>query len=116
YIIIVLLFFLSISTIYYYGPAVKNKFRFISPGSTFATIVSILASIIFSAYVGGIDRYNTVYGIFGTIIIFLTWMYINAFVLLIGFELNASIYYKREENDREKSLRADFLAEESAEI
>ena len=111
YIIILLLYFFSISTIYYYGPATKKKFRFISVGSTIATVASIAASLIFSYYVAGIDRYNTVYGFFGSIIMFLGWMYVNAFVLLVGFELNASIYYNRnlkykleEKNDEEDSV------------
>jgi len=95
YLVIILLFFLSISFIYYYGPSTKKKFKFISPGSTFATIVSILASVLFSYYVSSIGKYNSIYGVFGSIIIFLVWMYINAFVLLIGFELNASIYYNQ---------------------
>lgn len=95
YLIILVLYFFSISTIYYYGPSTKKKFRFISVGSTFATIVSLLGSYLFSAYVSGIDRYDNIYGIFGSIIIFLVWIYVNAFVLLIGFELNASIYYKK---------------------
>lgn len=95
YIIILLLYFLSISTIYYYGPSVKKKFQFISAGSTFATLGSILASIVFSYYVSNLNSYNTIYGFFGSIIMFLGWMYINAFVLLLGFELNASIYYQQ---------------------
>jgi membrane protein len=95
YLVIILLFFLSISFIYYYGPSTKKKFKFISPGSTFATIVSILASVLFSYYVSSIGKYDSIYGVFGSIIIFLVWMYINAFVLLIGFELNASIYYNQ---------------------
>lgn len=95
YLVIIILFFLSISSIYYFGPSTKKKFRFISPGSSFATLVSILASVFFSIYVSSIDRYDSIYGVFGSIIIFLVWLYINAFVLLIGFELNASIYYTK---------------------
>ncbi len=93
YIIILLLYFLSISILYYYGPSTKKKFRFISVGSTVATISSIIASLVFTSYVSGLDKYNTIYGFFGSIIMFLSWMYVNAFVLLVGFELNASIYY-----------------------
>jgi membrane protein len=95
YFIILVLFFLSISTIYRYGPAAKKKWSFITPGSTLATIGSIVASIIFSNYISGFERYNTVYGVFGSIILFLGWLYVNAFVLLIGFELNAAIYYQK---------------------
>ncbi|MFT4969931.1 MAG: membrane protein, partial [Chitinophagales bacterium] len=94
YLIILILFFMSISTIYYYGPSVKKKWKFITPGSTLATLGSIIASLIFSNYISGFDKYNTIYGIFGSIILFLSWLYANAFVLLIGFELNAAIYYQ----------------------
>lgn len=94
YVIIVVLFFVSISSIYYYGPSTKRRWKFVTAGSTFATISSIIASLIFSYYISHFNNYNTVYGIFGSIIIFMTWMYLNAFVLLIGFELNAAIYYQ----------------------
>ena len=94
YIIILVLFFVSISTIYYYGPATKKQWKFVTPGSSLATIGSIIASLIFSNYISGFDKYNTIYGIFGSIILFLGWLYVNAFVLLVGFELNAAIYYQ----------------------
>ena len=94
YLIILLLFFFSISSIYYYGPSSKKQWKFITPGSTLATFGSIIASLIFSNYISGFDKYNTIYGIFGSIILFLGWLYVNAFVLLIGFELNAAIYYQ----------------------
>ena len=104
YIIILVLFFVSISTVYYYGPATKKQWKFITPGSSLATIGSIIASLIFSNYISGFEKYNTIYGIFGSIIIFLGWLYVNAFVLLIGFELNAAIYYQSQilqDNDDE---------------
>ncbi len=94
YIIILILFFVSISTIYYYGPSVKKKWKFVTPGSSLATIGSIVASVVFSNYINGFEKYNTIYGIFGSIILFLGWLYLNSFVLLIGFELNAAIYYQ----------------------
>lgn len=104
YLIILILFFVSISTIYYYGPSTKKQWKFVTPGSSLATIGSIIASLIFSNYISGFDKYNTIYGIFGSIILFLGWLYVNSFVLLIGFELNAAIYYQSqilEDNDDE---------------
>jgi uncharacterized BrkB/YihY/UPF0761 family membrane protein len=56
---IILLFFFSISLIYYYGPATKKKYRFISTGATVATFLSILASIGFSYYVKHFVKLNT---------------------------------------------------------
>ncbi|MFT4646598.1 MAG: membrane protein [Planctomycetota bacterium] len=95
YLVILLLYFLSISLLYYYGPSAKKKFRFMSVGSSLATFGSIIASLIFTSYVSSLDNYNSIYGFFGSIIMFLSWMYVNAFVLLVGFELNASIYYNK---------------------
>ena len=91
WIAILLMMFFSYSFIYYFGPAVKKKFTFISTGSTLATILTILISLGFSYYVNNFGQYNKLYGSIGTIIALLLWIYMNAFALLIGFELNASI-------------------------
>lgn len=91
WIIIVLLFFSIISLIYTYGPATKKRWRFISAGATLATILFILTSLGFSYYVRNFSHYNQIYGSIGTVIVLMLWIYFNSFVLLIGFELNASI-------------------------
>lgn len=91
WLITILLFFNSISFIYYYGPAVKKKFRFISAGSTLATILVVLISIGFSYFVNNFGSYNRFYGSIGTIIALQIYIFLNAFALLLGFELNASI-------------------------
>lgn len=92
---IVLLFFFSLSLIYYYGPATKKKYRFISPGATVATVLSILASVGFSYYVQNFVRLNNLFGSIGTIMILLIWLNINAYVLLIGYEINVAVYHHR---------------------
>ncbi|MCW3128188.1 MAG: ribonuclease [Bacteroidetes bacterium] len=107
FISIVLLFFFSISLIYYYGPATKKKYRFISTGSTIATVLSILASVGFSYYLNHYARYSKLYGSIGTVMIILIWFNINAFVLLIGYEINAAIYYHhsiKQRNTEEEEL------------
>ena len=95
YVSIILLFFFSISLIYYYGPATKTKYRFISTGSTLATVLSILTSMGFSYYLNHYARYNKLYGPIGTVMAIMVWLYLNAFVLLIGYEINAAIYHHR---------------------
>ncbi len=89
--IVILLFFLSISFIYYYGPAVKKKFRFVSAGSTLATLLVILISIGFSYFVNNFGQYNRIYGSIGTIIALQVYIYLNSFALLLGYELNLAI-------------------------
>ena len=91
WIIVLSSFFLSISFLYYLAPARKSKFRFISAGSSLATILSIVISLGFSYYVNNFGQYNKIYGSIGTLIVLMLWLYFNALVLLIGYELNWSI-------------------------
>jgi membrane protein len=90
FVVLCLLFF-SFSFIYYIAPSKKSKFRFISAGSTLSTILSVITSLGFAWYVNNFGQYNKLYGSIGTIIVILLWMQFNSLILLIGFELNASI-------------------------
>ena len=89
--IIILLFYISISLIYFYGPAMHTRLRFFSVGSTVATFLSIITSLLFSYFINNFSTYNKLYGSIGTLIVIMLWLYYNSLVLLIGFELNASI-------------------------
>jgi len=91
WLLVILLLFLAISFLYYFAPARKGDFRFISPGSTLATILFIITSLGFSAYVNNLGQYNKLYGWIGTLMVILVWLYLNSIALLIGFELNLSI-------------------------
>jgi len=91
WIVIISLLFFTISFLYYLAPSRKAKFRFISAGSSLATLLFIFTSLGFSAYVNNFDQYNKLYGSMGTILVILLWLYLNSITLLIGFELNASI-------------------------
>lgn len=95
YIVILLLYFSGISSLYYFGNIKNEKFRFISAGSTLATLLSILLSSGFAYYVNHFASYNKIYGSIGTLIVIMLWLYFNSLVLLIGFELNASIKHAK---------------------
>ena len=99
WLIIIGLFFFTFSFLYYYGPSRKSKFRFISPGSTLATILSIITSLGFAYYVNNFGQYNKLYGSIGTIVVVLLWLYFNSIILLVGFELNASIRNAKKESE-----------------
>lgn len=86
-----LIFFIGVSLVYYLAPAKKEKFRFFSPGSIMATLLIILTSLGFSFYVNHFGQYNKFYGSLGGLIAFQLWLYFNAFGLILGFDLNASI-------------------------
>ena len=91
WIIIVTIFFTTISILYRYGPSHKLKWNFLSPGSVLATVLAILTSLGFTYYINNFSSYNKIYGSIGTLIVVMLWLYLNSLILLIGFELNASI-------------------------
>jgi len=91
WIVTIALFFFAISFLYYYAPAKKSKWRFISAGSSMATLLTLLTSLGFSYFVNNFGQYNKLYGSIGTMMVILLWLYFNSFALLLGFELNASI-------------------------
>ncbi len=91
WIIIVALFFFAYSFLYYYAPAKRSKFRFISAGGSLATVLSIFAIIGFTYYINNFGQYNKLYGSIGTLLVILLMIYIVSLILLVGFELNASI-------------------------
>jgi membrane protein len=99
WIMIILLLFLAISSLYYLAPAKRTDFKFFSPGSTLATILFILTSLGFSAYVNNYGPYNKLYGSIGTLMVILLWLYLNSIAILIGFELNVSIIAARTEEE-----------------
>jgi len=97
WIIVVLLFYIAISSLYYFGPAKRKKWKFFSAGSSTATILIILSSLGFSYYITHFSQYNAIYGSIGTVIIVMLYFQLNSFILLLGFELNASIRMGRSE-------------------
>jgi len=99
WVVVILLLFFAISFLYYLAPARRTDFRFISPGSTLATLLFILTSLGFSAYVNNFGQYNKLYGWIGTLMVILIWLYLNSIALLIGFELNVSIKAARDEDE-----------------
>jgi membrane protein len=105
WIFIIALIYYSIAFIYKYAPAVKKRWKLVSPGTILATFLSILATLGFSFFVNNFGKYNALYGSIGTIIMLMSLIFINSLVLLIGFELNVSI----------KSLRSIAVQREAEE-
>jgi membrane protein len=97
WVVVVALFFFAFSFLYYLAPAKSGHFRFISAGSSIATLLTILTSVGFNYYANNFIRYNSLYGSIGTLMIVMLWIYFNAIIVLIGFELNASISKARNE-------------------
>lgn len=91
WIILVVLILVAISMLYYYGPTKRREWRFLSPGAVMATTLFVLTSVAFGYYVENFATYNKLYGSIGTLMIILLWIYLNAIVLILGYEFNTSI-------------------------
>ena len=91
WVILTFMLFIGITTIFNFGHSIKSRTKIFSPGALLATLFIILTSLVFSYYIDNFSQYNKIYGSIGTLIIILLWIYFNAIILLIGFELNASI-------------------------
>lgn len=92
----VLIYYASISFIYRYGMQTRKRQRFFSTGATLAAVLSLLTSLAFSFYVNNYSLYNKIYGPIGTLIVTMLWIQLNSTIILIGFELNASIAVNRD--------------------
>lgn len=100
FLVIFVTFFLAISTIYYFGPAIHYNWRFFSIGSVVATLLCLGVSYGFSYYITNFGTYNKVYGSIGVLIALMIWVQLITVVLLVGYEINASIH---------DSIRAEAL-------
>lgn len=91
YLLFFVVFFTAISLIYYMAPAIVVRWKFFSAGSFIASLLSVLFTLGFSFYVNSFDSYNKLYGSIGAFIGVMLWFYAISIVLLIGFEINASL-------------------------
>lgn len=101
--ILISLIFTMISLIYTYGPSLVHKFSFVSPGSVFATVLSVITTVVFFFLVNNFINYNKVYGSIGTLMAFMVWVWLNTMVILLGFELNVSILLGKFSNNEVKA-------------
>ncbi|OYT10396.1 MAG: hypothetical protein B6I18_09325 [Bacteroidetes bacterium 4572_112] len=102
WIIRIIMLFFMVSFIYWYAPNYHKRFRLISLGSTFTTIVFLIVTFLFNLYISNFSKYNLLYGSIATLIIIMVWMYVNSFILLIGFEINTSIVQATQDQLEEK--------------
>jgi membrane protein len=91
YITIIASTFFTIGVIYRYGPALEKRWRLITPGSIVATALIFISTFILNYVANNLINYSKIYGSIGTLILFFLWIFYNAQILLIGFELNVSI-------------------------
>lgn len=97
YIFSIFMVYTGISLIYTFGPSMYRRISFINIGSIIATVLSLLTSLGFSYFINNFGKYNEIYGSIGALMVTMVWIQLNSFILLVGFELNASLAVKKTE-------------------
>ena len=101
YSFVILMILMTTSLLFRLGVRHDKKRAFISIGSVFTTILIIISSYFFGIWVVKFSKYNELYGSIGTLLIVMFYIWINCMVLLLGFDLNASIHHIKREKQKE---------------
>ncbi len=104
YLFFILLSYFTTATLYYFGTREGKQAKFFSAGALMTTLLFLLTSYLFGVYVEKFARYNELYGALGGLLILMVYIWLNSNILLLGFELNASLNwlrknYKKDAND-----------------
>ena len=83
------------ATLYRFGPSREDaQWTWITPGSIFAAVSSLLLTVAFGLYLANLTDYHASYGSLGAVVALLTWMYLSAYVFIVGAELNSEIEHQ----------------------
>ena len=91
YIGFIILIYTAVAILYYFGTREARQARFFSIGALFTTILIMITTFLFSLYITNFSNYNELYGSIGALLILMFYIWLNSNMLLLGFELNASL-------------------------
>ncbi|MGE5944147.1 MAG: YihY/virulence factor BrkB family protein [Flavobacteriales bacterium] len=91
YVFSILMVYLATATLYYFGTKEGKDSKFFSVGALFTTFLVALLSFLFGIYIENFSNYNKLYGSIGALLILMIYLWLNANILLLGYELNASL-------------------------
>ena len=103
------LLFMGLELIYYFGPNVKQDWKWITPGAVFAIVTLIVASWLFSLYLRFAPSYSATYGSLGAVIVLMLWLYLMGAATLVGGEINSEIEQAASRITPEKSSKPQPL-------
>src|SRR5690606_39919489 len=101
YVFFVIMVYLATAILYYFGTKEGKASKFFSIGALFTTVLIILSSYLFGIYIENFAKYNELYGSIGALLILLFYLWLNSNILLLGYELNASL-------NRLKKIKSSF--------
>jgi membrane protein len=104
--LLALLVLITLALLYRYGPCRRSaKWRWVSVGSVFATVLWLIASAGFSYYVSHFADYDRIYGSLGAVVVLLFWLYLSFYIVLLGAEINAELELQTAQDTTRGSAR-----------
>ncbi len=100
----VILSYFTTAILYYFGTTEGKQAKFFSVGALMTTILFLLTSYLFGVYVEKFARYNELYGALGGLLILMVFIWLNSNILLLGFELNASLNSLRKNMNKDDKM------------
>jgi len=101
YLFFVFMVYIATATLYYFGTKEGKASNFFSIGALFTTFLIVLTSYFFGIYIENFSQYNKLYGSIGALLILLLYLWLNSNILLLGYELNATIRRLKRHDDDE---------------
>lgn len=89
--VVVFFVLLGIALVYYFAPATKQHWRWVTPGSVVGLVLWLAMSYGLRLYVTSFADYGATYGSIGGVILLMLWLYLTGIALLVGAEINAEI-------------------------
>ena len=102
-ILFLIMIFTTVSLLFRYGTKQVKQVKFFSEGAILTTILSLFTFYLFGIYVVKFAQYNQLYGSIGTLLILMLFVWLNAIILLLGFELNASLFMLKQLNKNDST-------------
>lgn len=91
FVVFIFMIYGVIATLYYFGLKKIDRARFFSLGAFATTLLFLGTTFVFGIYINNFSAYNELYGSIGALLIMMLYIWINANLLLIGFELNIAL-------------------------
>jgi membrane protein len=102
-VLFLIMIFTTVSLLFRYGTKQVKQIRFFSAGAILTTLLSLFTFYLFGIYVVKFAQYNQLYGSIGTLLILMLFVWLNAIILLLGFELNATLFMLKQLNKTDSS-------------
>jgi membrane protein len=116
----------ALAIFYRYAPdRDEPRWRWVSAGAVVASLLWLAGSVGFAFYAANFGRYNETYGSLGAIVVVMLWLFLSAFAMLLGAELNAELerQTRKDSTDgrpqplgRRQAYAADTVGETASEV